>query len=158
MENYDLNIKFFQQLDHNKFNAEIESFRKKHKYFVSVQDLTQYESVSGYYIMVLDEYCQLYIGNTTNIKKRIRQHWSKNKEFDRLVFGSSINASKLAIDSFRALDTTRIYAYATKNLYSLEDKFISTFSEEFLCNRLSGGKIPDDFFEISKMMKLRELK
>lgn len=158
MENYDLNIKFFQQLDHNKFNTEIESFRKKHKYFISVQDLSQYESVPGYYIMVLDEYCQLYIGNSTNIKKRIQQHWSKKKEFDRLIFGRSINVSRIAIDSFRALDTTRIYAYSTKDLYTMEDEFISAFSDEFLCNRLDGGKIPENFLEILEMMKLRELK
>lgn len=158
MENYDLNIRFFQLLNREKFNFEIESFQKKYKYFIPVDDLTQYDNVSGYYIMVLDEYCQLYIGNSTNIKKRIQQHWSKKKEFDRLIFGWSVNVSRIAIDSFRALDTTRIYAYSTKDLYTMEDEFISAFSDEFLCNRLAGGKIPKNFLEILEMMKLRELK
>jgi len=40
-------------------------------------------------------------------KEHIRQHWSKTKQFDRLLWGS-VTESIISIDSFRALDTTRI--------------------------------------------------
>lgn len=40
------------------------------KHLVEVSDY----SCSGYYVMILDKYCQLYIGTTRDIKKRVREH------------------------------------------------------------------------------------
>ena len=106
--------------------------------------------------MVLGEYCQVYIGTSQNIKERIRQHWggSKNR-FDRLIFGG-IEASKLSINSFRALDTTRIFVYKTDELYTQEDKYINCFSDKFVCNRLSGG-IKKSEIDILLSVKNRQL-
>lgn len=53
--------------------------------------------------MVLDEYRQVYIGATSEsagTAERIRQHWSGQKQFDRLLAGS-VETSVLSIDSFR---------------------------------------------------------
>lgn len=142
LKNYDINMTFFQSLSKEKFDNEIERFKKKNKKFEEVYDLNEYES-SGYYVMILDEYKQVYIGTTSNIKTRIRQHWSNTKSFDRLLFPvNAIETSKLSIDSFRALDTTRILAMKTNNIYTYEDNYINQFSPEFVANRLSGG-IPD---------------
>ncbi|WP_091227261.1 hypothetical protein [Microbacterium sp. 3J1] len=74
---------------------------------IEVTDLTQWDGVGGLYIMVLAEYRQVYVGATssfTGIAKRIRQHWTNQKQFDRLIWGD-VDTSILSIDSFRALDT-----------------------------------------------------
>lgn len=157
--NFDLNMKFFSLLDPDEFNKEIDIFLLNNKEFEEVKDLKMYNETPGYYLMILDEYKQLYIGTTDNIKRRIQQHWSKSKEFDRLLFPmNAVNSSLLSIDSFRALDTTRIYAMKTKRTYHSEDKYINQFSKKFICNRISGGKIPGGFIQALGMIKNKELK
>lgn len=143
LQNYDLNMRFFTSLNHDEFQGEIASFLKKNKNFVEVSNLNEYNGVSGYYIMVLDKYCQLYVGTTDNIKKRIQQHWIKTKSFDRLLFPMyAVNKSVLSIDSFRALDTTRIYAYPTKNTYENENRYIDDFPRSICATELQEVKIP----------------
>ncbi|MEM5592803.1 hypothetical protein AAHH67_15540 [Niallia circulans] len=158
LENYDLNMKYFSSLDHNEFNKEVEEFLKNNKDFTEVVDLNLYEGISGYYLMILDEYSQLYVGTSYNIKNRIRQHWNKSKQFDRLLFPmGNVDSSKLSIDSFRALDTTRIYVHITEDTYSKEDDYINQFSSEFIANRMSGGKIEGGLIQAISMMKTRDL-
>lgn len=159
MKNYDLNMEYFSLLDHDEFNNEIDKFLKRNSEFVEVFDLNLYDHKSGYYLMVLDEYCQIYVGTTTDIKKRIRTHWSASKPFDRLLFPmGAVNKSILSIDSFRALDTTRIFAYLTDKLYDNEDDFINQFSNKFICNRIGGGRVQGGLLEAITMMKSRKLK
>lgn len=154
MQNFDLNMKFFERLDHVKFEDEIAKFLKKTKFF-EITNLSDY-SCSGYYVVILDKYCQVYIGTTKDIKKRIRQHWSGGKmRFDRLICGS-ITKSKLSIDSFRALDTTRILVYLTSEIYCQEDKFINYFSNEFVCNRTCGGIMEFGELSVAANMKTRK--
>ena len=62
--------------------------------------------------MVLDLYKQAYTGQAADIRMRIKRHWSGTKQFERLIFGTK-ESSVLSIDSFRALDTTRIFAAKT---------------------------------------------
>ena len=110
LKNYDANIQYFKSLDSNKFNTEIDLFLKNHPRFEIVDDLNKHQKTSGIYIMILDEYKQIYIGLTrskTGIKGRIQSHWSNVMPLDRLIWGSE-EYSILSIDSFRAFDTTRI--------------------------------------------------
>lgn len=140
LKNFDLNMNFFKTLNHDEFDKEIVRFLKKYKKFKAVQDLNEYNNVSGYYMMVLDKYCQIYIGTSENIKRRIQSHWTKTRSFDRLLFPmNAVEKSVLSIDSFRALDTTRIYATHTAKLYCLEDEYINFFSPKFITNRIKGG-------------------
>lgn len=112
IKNFDLNMEYFSLLSNDEFNKEIEEFLKRNMQFTEVFDLNLYYGKPGYYVMVLDEYCQVYIGTAVDIKRRIRQHWTKSKSFDRLLFPmGNVDSSILSIDSFRALDTTRIYIY-----------------------------------------------
>lgn len=105
--NFDLNMDYLSLLDHNEFRVEIENFVTQNSYFTEVNDLNPYDNKVGYYIMILDRYKQLYVETTKDIKKRIRQHWSVSKSFDRLLFPmGNVNSSILSIYSFRALDTT----------------------------------------------------
>jgi hypothetical protein len=159
LKNYDLNMEYFSLLDHSEFCKEIEGFLERNSQFSEVSDLNLYDNKSGYYMMVLDEYSQVYIGTTNDIKKRIRQHWSNSKPFDRLLFPmGNVDSSILSIDSFRALDTRRIFAYETKKTFSSEDLFINEFPAKFICNRLAGGKISGGLLQAITMMKKRNLK
>lgn len=156
IRNFDLNMKFFERLDHVKFENEIEKFLRKTNFF-EIVDLNGY-SCSGYYVMILDKYCQVYIGTTKDIKKRIRHHWAGGKMgFDKLICGL-ITKSKLSIDSFRALDTTRILVYPTVDIYCQEDEFINYFSKEFVCNRISGGAMEFGKLSAAANIKTRNLK
>lgn len=158
LKNFDLNMEFFSLLDHNEFNQEIDNFLRKNIQFKEVFDLNLYHKKSGYYVMVLDEYRQVYIGTAKDIEKRIRQHWSNSKPFDRLLFPmGAVDTSILSIDSFRALDTTRIFAYRTYKTYNSEDRFIKQFSAKFVCNRIAGGRITGGLFQAITMMKERKL-
>ncbi|QGQ44898.1 GIY-YIG nuclease family protein [Metabacillus sediminilitoris] len=159
LENFDLIIEYFSLLNHSEFCTEIEEFLKQNSQFTEVYDLNLYDGKAGYYVMVLDEYSQVYIGTTDDIKRRIRQHWSSSKSFDRLLFPmGNVDSSILSIDSFRALDTTRIYAYETNKTFSSEDNFINQFSAKFVCNRMAGGKITGGLLQAITMMKKRNLK
>lgn len=161
LENFDLNMAYFSRLDHNKLEEELSRFLIRYKKFQAVNNLQEYNGVSGYYIMVMDKYNQLYIGTTNNIKRRILQHWSKIKPLDRLPFPMyAVNTSVLSVDSFRALDTTRIFAYRTNNIYTNEDKYIRYFSSEFMSNRIKGGRVENNLLsllQVSATIKRRNL-
>ncbi len=160
LENFDLNMKFFQSLNHDEFEHEIMNFLQTHRQFKEIADLNEYDGISGYYLMVLDKYCQIYIGTTKNIKRRICQHWAYVKPFDRLLFPmDKVNTSIISIDSFRALDTTRIFIHATHNLYKQEDTFINCFPRQFISNRVGGGKWEGPLWglQAAATMKSREL-
>ncbi len=69
--NYDLNMKYFNSLDYEKFNKYLNKFVEKNK-FVEVKDLSKYKKVSGIYILVLDYYKLVYIGlSESGINERI---------------------------------------------------------------------------------------
>lgn len=196
LANYDLNLKYFNSLDKEKFNKDLDktiskinktrivskaeeemirgdkkSFNKFSKgwtknelneffnekyWFEEVTDLNLLREVSGIYIMVLDEYAQIYIGKSDNMKTRIMGHWSKTKEFDRLIFGG-VNNSVLSIDSFRAFDTTRIYVYPTNKSEIAEDMIINQFDHRYILNRTVGGSLEGGLIEAIANRKTRLL-
>lgn len=156
--NFDLNMQYFHSLPKKKFDKEIKKFirknRKKNE-FTEVRNLSLFDGVAGYYIMVLDEYKQVYIGRSVNIKNRIQSHWSRQMPFDRLIFGKKED-SILSIDSFRAYDTTRIFVYTSKELELHEDTFINTFDKIFLLNRTGGGTLKGGLLEAIMKRKTRK--
>ena len=143
LRNYDLNIKYFATLDKDAFNFALTSFLSRYHQFKEVFNLNEFSSVEGFYIMILDEYKQAYIGKSKDIKKRILKHWSDTKPFDRTLCPMfAWEKSVFSIDFFRALDTTRIYAW--KNMISdgIEAELIRNFPTQFRTNRI-GGDITD---------------
>lgn len=144
--NYDLNMQYFSSLNHKDFEHALQHFLDVNPSFEPVYDLSMYDNVSGYYMMVLDAFCQVYIGVTHDIRARIKQHWTQQKSFDRLLFPMyAVETSRLSIDSFRALDTTRIFASTTQKPNTKdEDLFIFGFDPKFVLNRLCSETIPDD--------------
>ncbi len=158
MDNFDLNMNFFKLLDREKFEIEIQKFLNKFIKFNEISDLNHYDQKQGYYMMVLDEYCQIYIGTSTDIKLRVRQHWTRQKPFDRLLCPiGAVDTSIMSIDSFRAYDTTRIFINVTPDIFTREDKYISHFSPEYICNRLAGGQVTGGLLQAISMMKKRNL-
>lgn len=136
--NYDLNMKYFDSLDFHKFNKYLDKFVQKKK-FIEIKDLSKYKGIAGIYMLVLDNYKQVYIGiSESGIEKRIRTHWSTKKSSDKLIFGQAFN-SILSIDSFGALDTTRIFVKTDVNLYYCENKYVNEFDSKYLLNRTIGG-------------------
>lgn len=142
LENFDLNMAYFEELDHEEFDAAVTAAVATQKGMVEVTDLNEWKGKGGLYVMVLDDFCQAYVGVTQSaagVSGRIRQHWTSSKAFDRLLFGD-VSDSILSIDSFRALDTTRIFAAKSRNPFDLEDKIIQSLPPRFVTNRVAGGR------------------
>ncbi|MBO5955032.1 MAG: hypothetical protein J6Q13_03605 [Clostridia bacterium] len=154
--NFDLNMEFFKQLNQDEYIDNLNNFLNKNPQFKIVYNLNDFKEKSGYYVMVLEEYKQVYLGTTTNLFERIKKHWIKQLPFDRLIFGT-IKSSKLSIDVFRPLDTTRIYFYETKQIYSLENKYINEFKDKFVLNRTEGGFHAEGLKESIKLGLYRKL-
>lgn len=133
LENFDLNMAYFKSLDHDEFEMAVQALLEVHKPLRQYDDLTELKSKKGLYVMILDDYCQAYIGITGadgGIQKRIRQHWTKQKAFDRLLWGG-VHTSILSIDSFQALDTTRGLACQSRNPWAVESKLVDVFPRKF---------------------------
>lgn len=142
LANFDLNMAYFSTLDHDEFEAAVATAVAAQKGMVEVTDLNEWKGKRGLYVMVLDDFCQAYVGVTeseSGVAGRIRQHWTSSKAFDRLLFGD-VSDSILSIDSFRALDTTRIFAAKSRNPFDLEDKIIESLPSKFVTNRVAGGR------------------
>lgn len=136
--NYELNMKYFESLDRKEFEDSINEIVKKY-HFEEVYDLKEYDHVKGVYMMVLDNYKQAYIGiSKSGIKERIQSHWHSKKAPYKLIFGNVFD-SIISIDSFGPLDTTRIFAIKTNDLYVQERELVKDFNKEFLLNRTAGG-------------------
>ena len=161
LQNFDLNMQYYKSLNHDEFQIEIANFIDKYKQFHEVFDLKLYSEIGGYYIMIMDQYCQIYVGTSRDIKKRIQQHWTKNVKFDRLLFPmGAVDSSVLSVDCFRALDTTRILACENNDIYEKEDTYINSFSHKFVLNRIGGG-LPEKgligFLQVQQSIKSKKL-
>ena len=145
LRNFDLNMRYFTTLDVDEFQAAVETLSELVPGLKAVEDLHEYDDFGGLYVMVLDEYKQVYIGVTFgSLPKRIREHWTGSKPFDRLIFGLP-TTSVLSIDSFRALDTTRVFAARSEEPYTLERELVAEFPAKFVLNRMDGGRFEGKF-------------
>lgn len=140
LENFDLNMAFFAQIPADAFESALTELIRKHKQLRPVTDLGKFDQDEGLYVMVLDGYKQAYVGQAMDIRSRIKRHWAGVKQFDRLLWGHK-HESVLSIDSFRALDTTRIFAARTSRADSLETRIVNNFPPDFLLNRIGGGAV-----------------
>lgn len=142
LANYDLNMAHFASLDTAEFDAALQAAITSQPGMTEVTDLTKWDGVPGLYVMVLDEYRQAYVGATNasvGVMKRIKQHWTGAKPLDRLIWPDP-RTSILSIDSFRALDTTRIFAARTSRSFDGENPLLDLFPPQFMLNRIMGGR------------------
>ncbi|OMD87538.1 MULTISPECIES: hypothetical protein [Paenibacillus] len=70
---FDHNMKYFESLSWDKFNEELNKLVEADN-FTEITNLNSVNGVSGYFIMILDDYCQIYIGIARNIRGRIMEH------------------------------------------------------------------------------------
>ena len=138
LKNFDLNMEYISRLDTGEFEVELNKLLTTRKRIRQIFDLNDCNGMSGIYIMVMDKYKQVYIGQSRDIKRRVMRHWSTRKEFDRLIFGNVEN-SILSIDCYGAKDTTRIYVFPTNSLDRNEQLFVRKMDKRFLTNRTAGG-------------------
>lgn len=153
--NFDYNMDFYSKLSKIEFNDMIKNLINETS-FVEITNLPEYSEVSGLYAMIIGGYCQIYIGKADNIKKRILRHWSQIMPLDRLILGDA-KRSRIGIDSFRALDTTKILVcpLSLAEAVALENKYIEKIPDKFLINRTIGGNITPEV--AIGNMKLRKL-
>lgn len=141
LQNYDLNMKYISMLDKKKFSKVIDKVVKKYN-MIEINNLNECRKQTGIYMTVLDNFKQLYIGQTTrDLKDRILSHWKVKPKFDKVLFGR-VNESVIAYDSYGALDTTRIFViYETdKNkIDRIEEKLVKEIPKEYQSNRIGGG-------------------
>lgn len=139
LKNFDLNMKYFGLLNQIDFDNAVSMFLKRHSGFRKINNLAAFDGIRGYYIMVLDRYRQVYIGKSDNIKRRIQQHWSNTKAFDRTLFPMyAVDTSGFSIDFFRALDTTRIFIWENELQDDIERELIEDFPQQYCTNRIGG--------------------
>ncbi|MGO4695472.1 hypothetical protein AB4Z50_14465 [Paenibacillus sp. 2TAB26] len=166
MTRFDLNMKYFKTLSREKFNEELNKFVASNKFY-EIKDLNSVAGIYGHYVMVLDEYCQVYIGTASRndgIKERIPQHWSEKKPLARLDAGEW---GSLHIDSFRAKDTTRIFVWRDDECTFFEDytlnelwegRLVAQFPIDYCLNSVMGNIPKEFFFERLKDRDLRDSK
>jgi hypothetical protein len=140
LENFDLNMAYFAQIQADAFGDALTETLAKNKSLREVTDLKTLDWEEGAYVMVLDGHRQGYIGQAVDMRARIKRHWTASKQFDRLLWGHK-HQSVLSVDSFRALDTTRIFAAKTINADRLERRLVKNFPPDFLLNRIEGGTL-----------------
>lgn len=144
--NFDKNMAYFKQITTEEFEDALNALIGSNSKIRQVSNLNDCNQLCGIYIMVLDEYRQVYIGQSKDIKKRIMSHWNRQKAFDRLLCGD-INDSVLSIDCFGALDTTRIFVLETTALDHYEVKLQKGILSGYKLNRMAGG-VPKDKLDL----------
>lgn len=136
--NFDYNMAFFEHLNKKDFNNELNKLITKN--FIEIHDLNMRDEIKGIYIMVLDNYKQIYIGQTTwCIKKEILRHWLNEVKLDKLLM-DSVNHNIISINSFGPLDTTRIYVYPIpkeEQIAKIYTNLIKNIDEKYLIRKSS---------------------
>lgn len=138
--NFDLSMAYFDSLDHNEFNESLTNLLAHNHGLEEVEDLKEFDQQAGVYLMVFDEYKTMYIGQSTDIRKRVKKHWVGRKPFDRLIFGSEFD-SVFPVDEFRSLDNSRLYALKTDDYYEVERELAELADRRFTLNRIDGGLV-----------------
>ena len=116
LKNFDLNMKYFNCLDKEKFKIALEGILSMYV-FIEVSNLNLLKGTKGIYLLVLDNYKQIYIGQTNrDIKERILRHFKIEISFQKVPF---VRYDTLTIDAFKPLDTSRIFV-----LFTPQQKFL----------------------------------
>lgn len=116
--------------DGSELKDSLELLKGKYKKLQECKNLNLLDKKSGIYIMVLDKYNSCYVGQSGDMKARIKQHWSADRSID--IQG---------IDLFKVGDTTDILIYecSKSQLDTIEQKIISYIPPRYTLNWLEGG-------------------
>lgn len=157
LNNYDLNMKYFDNLNHTEFDNELNKLLNIYA-FVKINDLNFLKGRKGIYILVLDNYKQIYIGQTNHdLKNRIIRHFTIEIPFQRVPF---VRYNTLPIDAFKPLDITRIYTlYSSEQniLDEFESKLINKCNKKYLLNKTIGGKA-NNYMDLAIRLSIGRIK
>jgi hypothetical protein len=111
---------------------EIDKLRTAYPGLAEITDLNLVKKKTGIYIMVLDKYNLMYVGQAKDIAGRIMRHWSRSDYFDGT-----------GVDLFKAKDTTRIFVMECNpaDLDEMEYALIDILNKKYLLNQMTGGSI-----------------
>jgi hypothetical protein len=79
LENFDLNLAFFAQIPQQDFDDALPEMLGKNKRLRPITNLRSLDGDEGVYVLVLDDYRQAYIGQATDMRRRIKAHWTGTK-------------------------------------------------------------------------------
>ena len=157
LKNFDLNMKYFSSLNPKKFEKELEEVLSMYA-FIEVSNLNNLKGNKGIYLLVLDNYKQIYIGQTNrDLKERILRHFKIEIPFQRVPF---VRYDTLPIDAFKPLDTTRIFALFTSEqevMDEIESKLIEKCPAEFILNKTIGGKA-NNYMDVAIRLSIGRIK
>ena len=144
IKNYKINIEHFNELNSEEFANSVWRFVKESGFSEITSLRGDEHDQSGYYLLVLDKYKQVYIGIGKSIKTRVLDHFKKMVRFDRRIFGT-VEESKISIDSFGCEDITRVFVKHDSLVdfgLTHEDELIKRFDNKFVSNRIKGDEMP----------------
>ena len=153
--NFDTNMRFFKKLKKEDFEKCLNEFlnSKELKNVKEIHSLDECKKQTGIYILVLDKYKQIYIGQTRDdFKTRITRHWRNKLTYLKSPF---LMASILPIDCFGAKDTTRVFVLFENDqskINDLEIKLINAFPRDYCLNKVTGGLASSENDFVKKML------
>ncbi len=157
LKNYDINMRYFNNLDENGFIQTVKSLLEAYK-FVQVLNLNDVKNKHGIYMLVLDNYKQIYIGQSNrDLKQRILRHFKTTIPFQKVSF---IRPDTLPIDAFKPLDTTRVYVLYVSHqdvMDEIETILIEKCPSNYILNKTIGGK-PNDLMGLAIRLSVGRIK
>lgn len=152
--NYDLSMRYFSTLDAADFERALERVLAAVPALKPVDNLPRLDGIGGMYVMVFDDIQQFYVGQASDIRARVRQHWTRSKSFDRLLFGSAYD-SVFPVDELRARDMTRLFAVPSASGFELEWTAEAAADPRFSLNRVRGGEPTPTMLSLSLLSPRR---
>lgn len=140
--NYDLSMLYFSGIDTDDFEAGLQELLAAERRLRPVSDLHDWDGVQGVYVMVFDDCHQFYVGESMDIRRRVKRHWSERKQFDRLLWGYWWESIP-SVDTFRALDNTRVFALKSTASFNIEERLERKARKAFCLNRIPGGALDE---------------
>ena len=141
---YKASIEYFKKLNKLEFNQALNKLLDLYT-FKEVKNLKEVAKKNGIYLLVLDNYKQIYIGQTCDdLRKRILRHFKRKLSFAEVPI---VRPYTPPIDAFKPLDITRIYVLYTpiqNVLDDIEANLIHNIDNKFILNKTIGGKAYDD--------------
>ncbi len=151
-KNYDMCMEYYGILDKDEFNNSLKDILDMYP-LDGINDLKKLKGKRGIYILVLEEYKQIYIGQSSrDLRERILRHFKKFLTLGEVPY---VKYDTLPIDAFKPMDITKIFCMYSSNQRELDDmeiKYINKCPNRFLANKMLGGKIYNDYDFVDKFL------
>lgn len=130
---YEKQMQNLSQSPKKDLDEAIQLFLNANENAREITELKEISKRSGIYMLVLDRYNACYIGQSSDMARRIKVHWGRKNYF-----------TGTGIDMFRAKDTTRIYALDIideKKINEVEFDLVNSIAPHTTINVINGGTV-----------------